>query len=112
MFLHVHRSFPLFPSLSSRKATRLKQSKAAAVGGRDSASSACYGAPELMSLLGNYCHNLGLKTAIRVGIVGYPNVGKSSIINSLKRGKVCGVGAMPGFTTACKGHCNAACRML
>ena len=84
------------------KATRLKQSKAAAVGGRDSASSACYGAPELMSLLGNYCHNLGLKTAIRVGIVGYPNVGKSSIINSLKRGKVCGVGAMPGFTTSCK----------
>lgn len=31
---------------------------------------------------------------------GYPNVGKSSIINSLKRSRVCGVGATPGFTKA------------
>lgn len=30
--------------------------------------------------------------------IGYPNVGKSSIINSLKRSKVCGSGATPGLT--------------
>jgi hypothetical protein len=30
----------------------------------------------------------------------YPNVGKSSLINSLKRSKVVGVGATPGFTRA------------
>jgi len=35
---------------------------------------------------------------ITVGIVGYPNVGKSSIINSLKRGRVVGVSNTPGFT--------------
>ena len=29
---------------------------------------------------------------------GFPNVGKSSVINSLKRAKACGVGATPGFT--------------
>jgi GTP-binding protein EngB required for normal cell division len=29
---------------------------------------------------------------------GYPNVGKSSLINSLKRSRACGVGATPGFT--------------
>ena len=29
---------------------------------------------------------------------GYPNVGKSSVINSLKRAKACGVGSTPGFT--------------
>ncbi|XP_027766053.1 guanine nucleotide-binding protein-like 3-like protein [Empidonax traillii] len=29
---------------------------------------------------------------------GYPNVGKSSLINSLKRSRVCGVGATPGVT--------------
>ncbi|NXH06173.1 NSN1 protein, partial [Loxia leucoptera] len=29
---------------------------------------------------------------------GYPNVGKSSLINSLKRSRACGVGAMPGVT--------------
>lgn len=33
-----------------------------------------------------------------VGVVGYPNVGKSSVINSLKRSKVCSVGADPGWT--------------
>ena len=31
-------------------------------------------------------------------MIGYPNVGKSSVINSLKRSKAVGVGAMPGFT--------------
>jgi len=30
--------------------------------------------------------------------VGMPNVGKSSLINSLKRGKACSVGATPGVT--------------
>ncbi|NXJ14046.1 NSN1 protein, partial [Odontophorus gujanensis] len=29
---------------------------------------------------------------------GYPNVGKSSLINSLKRSRVCVVGAVPGVT--------------
>lgn len=33
-----------------------------------------------------------------IGVVGYPNVGKSSLINSLKRSKVCAVAAQPGHT--------------
>lgn len=37
-----------------------------------------------------------------VGIIGYPNVGKSSLINSLKRTKAVGVGATPGFTKTVK----------
>jgi nuclear GTP-binding protein len=49
-----------------------------------------------MSLLSNYCRNKDVKTSIRVGIVGLPNVGKSSLINSLKRNRACSVGAMPG----------------
>ncbi|KAL9559274.1 hypothetical protein PS6_000855 [Mucor atramentarius] len=61
-------------------------------------SAECLGADTLIKLLKNYCRNINLKTSITVGIVGYPNVGKSSVINSLKRSKVCGVGSTPGFT--------------
>ncbi|ORZ09137.1 P-loop containing nucleoside triphosphate hydrolase protein [Absidia repens] len=61
-------------------------------------SSECLGADTLVRLLKNYSRNINLKTSITVGIIGYPNVGKSSVINSLKRTKVCGVGSTPGFT--------------
>lgn len=61
-------------------------------------ASECLGADTLLQLLKNYCRNINIKTAISVGIIGYPNVGKSSLINSLKRSKAVGVGATPGFT--------------
>ncbi|KAJ3215926.1 Guanine nucleotide-binding protein-like 3 [Dinochytrium kinnereticum] len=61
-------------------------------------SSDCLGAENLMQLLKNYCRNLGMKTTITVGVIGFPNVGKSSVINSLKRTKVCTVGSTPGIT--------------
>lgn len=61
-------------------------------------SNTCFGAELLLSLLGNYCRNSNnIKTSIRVGVVGLPNVGKSSVINSLKRSKACNVGNLPGL---------------
>ncbi|KAL0099025.1 hypothetical protein PUN28_020223 [Cardiocondyla obscurior] len=64
-------------------------------------SNTCFGAELLLSLLGNYCRNSdNVKTSIRVGVVGLPNVGKSSVINSLKRNKACNVGNLPGITKA------------
>jgi len=46
-----------------------------------------------------------LKRAISVGVIGYPNVGKSSVINALKSrlgggGQECPVGAEAGVTTS------------
>lgn len=42
--------------------------------------------------------NKGSKTPISVGVIGYPNVGKSSLINTLRRKSVCKVAPIPGET--------------
>eukprot|EP00200_Dunaliella_tertiolecta_P015815 CAMPEP_0202412058 /NCGR_PEP_ID=MMETSP1128-20130828/24089_1 /ASSEMBLY_ACC=CAM_ASM_000463 /TAXON_ID=3047 /ORGANISM="Dunaliella tertiolecta, Strain CCMP1320" /LENGTH=610 /DNA_ID=CAMNT_0049017897 /DNA_START=70 /DNA_END=1899 /DNA_ORIENTATION=+ len=60
----------------------------------------CLGADTLLAMLKNYCRNADIKTAITVGIVGLPNVGKSSLINSLKRSRAAQVGNTPGVTKA------------
>lgn len=36
--------------------------------------------------------------SLTVGVVGFPNVGKSSLINTLKRSRACGVAPTPGYT--------------
>jgi nuclear GTP-binding protein len=69
-------------------------------------SSTPLGMDGLLQLLKNYARTTGVgsnkkqnKSTIVVGIVGYPNTGKSSIINALKRTRAVGVSARPGFTT-------------
>ncbi|KAG0579227.1 hypothetical protein KC19_4G083300 [Ceratodon purpureus] len=61
-------------------------------------SSNCLGAETLLQLLRNYSKYQKMKTALTVGVVGFPNVGKSSIINSLKRTKAVSVQATPCIT--------------
>jgi len=66
-------------------------------------SSSCgVGVDGLMGLLKNYTRTSGGggKTCVTVGIIGYPNVGKSSILNTLKRSRAVGVSPRPGFTTS------------
>jgi nuclear GTP-binding protein len=60
------------------------------------------GVEGLLQLLKNYARRSDSKkkTCITVGIIGYPNVGKSSILNSLKRSRAVGVSPRPGFTTS------------
>jgi nuclear GTP-binding protein len=98
--VYLRNEFPViaFKSSTQSQNSNLKQSKGEAVGGRSSGAASCFGAQTLLALMGNYCRSLDIRTSIRVGVVGYPNVGKSSLINSLKRSRVCGVGSTPGFT--------------
>jgi len=56
------------------------------------------GADDLMQIIKNYCRQGDVKTSITVGVIGFPNVGKSSVINSLKRMKVAAVSNVPGYT--------------
>lgn len=57
----------------------------------------------LLHALKSYAAKSNLKRSIVVGVIGYPNVGKSSVINSLtsRHGnlKACPVGNMAGVTT-------------
>ena len=57
------------------------------------------GADELLGLLKNYCRtDVKTKSVIAVGVVGFPNVGKSSLINSLMRSRAVNVSSTPGYT--------------
>lgn len=56
------------------------------------------GTDKLMQLIKNYSKNEGVKTAVTVGVIGFPNVGKSSLINSMKKSRAVGVSGNAGFT--------------
>ena len=57
------------------------------------------GSEQLLTLLKNYSRvENGQTNKITVGIFGYPNVGKSSVINSLTRRKSASVSSKPGHT--------------
>ena len=56
------------------------------------------GPDHLIQLIKQLSKIEGTNRAVTVGLIGYPNVGKSSVINSLKRAKTCEVSSTPGST--------------
>uniref|UniRef100_A0A8D0G9A1 Guanine nucleotide-binding protein-like 3 n=1 Tax=Sphenodon punctatus TaxID=8508 RepID=A0A8D0G9A1_SPHPU len=76
-----------------------------------SRASTCSGSEGLLKLLRDFC--LTKDKAIQVGVVGFPNVGKSSIINSLKEVRACNVGQVKGITKCMQiVHIDKQIRML
>lgn len=57
-----------------------------------------FGKSALINLLRQFSKLHSDKKQISIGLVGYPNTGKSSIINTLKQKKVCNVAPLPGET--------------
>ena len=57
-----------------------------------------FGKGALLSVLRQLARLRSDKKSISVGFIGYPNVGKSSVINTLRTKKVCKVAPVPGET--------------
>ncbi|KAH6775285.1 GTP-binding family protein [Perilla frutescens var. hirtella] len=57
-----------------------------------------FGKGSLLAVLRQFSRLKSDKQAISVGFVGYPNVGKSSVINTLRTKNVCKVAPIPGET--------------
>nr|ODO02467.1 nuclear GTP-binding protein [Cryptococcus depauperatus CBS 7855] len=89
---HLRHSFPTMPFKSSTQNQGKNLSQNALP-----TTSASLGAPALLNLLKQYALSTP-HSSLTVGVVGYPNVGKSSLVNSLKRSRACAVAAMPGKT--------------
>lgn len=57
-----------------------------------------FGKGSLIQLLRQFSSLHSNRKQISVGFIGYPNTGKSSIINTLRKKKVCNVAPIPGET--------------
>lgn len=102
---HLSESYPviLFRSNTQQQQTHLSQAALykktanSELGAQLLNTTKGLGVDSLMQLVKNYMRG-GI--AVTIGVVGYPNVGKSSVINSLKGSKAVGVSSTPGFTRA------------
>ena len=101
---HLRRYYPTLPLRASAPAPNARTFDHKALTQKNTAET-------LMRALKSYAASQNLKRAITVGVVGYPNVGKSSVINALvsrlshsnsskNATTACPVGAEAGITTS------------
>ncbi|EFQ90135.1 hypothetical protein P3342_003393 [Pyrenophora teres f. teres] len=96
--VHLRRSFPTLPLRASKPApnARTFEHKDLTMKGTSET---------LFKALKTFAESRQLKRSVKVGIIGYPNVGKSSVINALTsrlggRAAGCPTGAEAGVTTS------------
>ncbi|NXQ27112.1 GNL3 protein, partial [Alaudala cheleensis] len=105
-----------FPTVAFKSATIMKDKTMVQVTkkrARVDFSETCqyFGSKCLLKLLQEYGRTQD--KAIQVGVVGFPNVGKSSIINSLKGKRACNVGLARGVTKSMQAvHLDKQTKML
>eukprot|EP00474_Spongospora_subterranea_P003842 CRZ04300.1 hypothetical protein [Spongospora subterranea] len=114
---YLRKSFPTvaFKASTQKQRSNLTLGKGKAESASDASidGSGCVGADQLLQLLKNYSRNRNIKTALSVGLIGYPNTGKSSIINSLKRCRAVHAGSTPGLTKSVQEvHLDGKIRLL
>ncbi|XP_037108622.1 guanine nucleotide-binding protein-like 3 [Syngnathus acus] len=88
-------AFKASVSKAQAKKNRIKASKEIY---DNSSGAACFGNSVLTELLTRYAASKGGDSRLRVGVVGFPNVGKSSLINNLKESTACIAGVKRGIT--------------
>ncbi|NXX71345.1 GNL3 protein, partial [Spizella passerina] len=105
-----------FPTVAFKSATMMKDKTMGRVTKRHarvdfSETTQYFGSKCLLKLLQGYGKTQD--RAIQVGVVGFPNVGKSSIINSLKGKRACNVGLTRGVTKSMQAvHLDKQTKML
>ena len=87
----------LVPTWCTRKWVRILSAEVPTLAFHASITNS-FGKGALINLLRQFGKLHTDKKQISVGIIGYPNVGKSSVINTLKAKKVCNVAPIPGET--------------
>ncbi|XP_053723689.1 guanine nucleotide-binding protein-like 3 isoform X1 [Synchiropus splendidus] len=61
-------------------------------------AASCFGGSCLVELLSDYATSMKEGALLKVGVVGFPSVGKSSVINGVKGAVVCSAGVQRGLT--------------
>ena len=88
----------LVPKWVVEKAVRRLSRERPTLAFRASTESNAFGIDQLIALLRQFQILHKDHAHLCVGLIGYPNVGKSSVINALRREKVCPVAPIPGET--------------
>jgi nuclear GTP-binding protein len=96
--VHLRRYFPTIPLRASNPAPNAQTFNHRQLTVQSTSTT-------LLKALKSYAHSKQLKRTVSVGVIGYPNVGKSSVINALTSrlggsAAACPVGAEAGITTS------------